>query len=193
MEEPLELLVELIGLFLAQIVDPRLVARERGHLQRARECGVVDLVELELEEDQVRGDGGDLLLDVAVELRLVGIGGVGGIEQAGVGAELADGVAQALIGGDRLRQRRAISAEGDELALIALLDVARLGGGLRQIVLDRLRVRRGIEVCQVPHRHRAQVGGANGCLAAPALIVHRPLRLLSIGPHPAAAACLLKA
>ena len=34
-EQPLELLLELVGLLLAQVVDPRLVAGERRHLQRA--------------------------------------------------------------------------------------------------------------------------------------------------------------
>ena len=60
-EQPLELLLELVGLLLAQVVDPRLVARERRHLRAPRQHRFVDLVELELEEDEIGRDGGQLL------------------------------------------------------------------------------------------------------------------------------------
>ncbi len=79
-EEPLELFVELVGLLLTQVVEPRLVVGEGGNLQGVGEILVLDAIELQLEEDQVRGDRRDLLLDVAVELGIVAVGRVGGIE-----------------------------------------------------------------------------------------------------------------
>ena len=97
MEQALELLLELVGLLLAQVVEPGLVAGQRRRLQRARQHRVVDLVDLQLEEDQVGRDGGELLLDVAVEFRVLGIGRVRGIEQPRVGAELAQRIAQRLV------------------------------------------------------------------------------------------------
>src|SRR5690606_16522883 len=49
----LQLLVELVGLFLAQVVEPRLVARQIGMLKRFGQVRILDLVELQLEEDEV--------------------------------------------------------------------------------------------------------------------------------------------
>jgi hypothetical protein len=112
-EQPLELLVELVGLVLAQVHDPGPVARQRRHLEPLSQDRLVDLVELELEEDQIGGDGGQPVLDIAVELGVLGIGCVAGVEQAGIGAELADQLAQALVGDDRLRQGRAVCGEPD--------------------------------------------------------------------------------
>ena len=176
-EHTLELLLELIGLLLAQIVEPRLVAGERRHLQGARQRRIVDLVELQLEEDEARGDGGDLLLDVAVELGVLGIGGVGGVEQAGVGAELAQRVAERLVGGDRCRHGRAVGGEIDQLALVALLDALGFGSGLLQVRRDGSRGGPGIEVGEVPHRHRPQIaGGAT-------LQRFRPQSLATLGIH----------
>ena len=119
-EQALEPLIELVGLFLAQVVEPRLVDGQRRRPHRRGEIGFGDLVELQLEEHQVGGDGGQLLLHVAVELGLGRIGGVGGVQQAGIRAEPAHHVAQRLVGLDGLGQGRPILAERDELALVAV-------------------------------------------------------------------------
>jgi hypothetical protein len=49
-EQLLDAVLELIGLFLAHILDPRPVMAERGILHRLFQHGVVDAVELEAEE-----------------------------------------------------------------------------------------------------------------------------------------------
>src|SRR5690606_31079865 len=52
----LQLLVELVGLLFAQVVEPRLVARQIGVPQRFGQVRILDLVELQLEEDEVVRD-----------------------------------------------------------------------------------------------------------------------------------------
>ena len=156
-EQALEPLLELIGLLLAQVVEPRLVDGQRRHLHRRGEIGLDDLVELQLEEHEVGGDGGQLLLHVAVELGLGRVGGVGGVQQAGVRAEPAHHVAQRLVGLDGLGQRRSVFAEGGELALVGLGNA--LGVRCRPVEITPELRRRGarIEVAQVPDRHGPEV------------------------------------
>jgi hypothetical protein len=55
-EELLELFLELIGLLLAQIVEPGFVAAQRRRRERLIQRGVGDLVELKLKENQVGRD-----------------------------------------------------------------------------------------------------------------------------------------
>ena len=84
-EQLLDPVLELIGLFLAHVLDPGPVMAERGIGHGGLERGVVDAVELEREEQEMQRGGGDALLHVAVELGAHRIGGVAGIEQRGIG------------------------------------------------------------------------------------------------------------
>ena len=59
-EQLLELVVELIGLLLAQIFDPRPVMSERRNLHGLFKGRIVDPVELQFEEQQQRGNIGVL-------------------------------------------------------------------------------------------------------------------------------------
>ena len=71
-EELLDAILELVGLVLAHVLDPRPVVAERRIGHRRFEHRVVDAVELEREEQEMRTCRGDLLLHVAVELRAPG-------------------------------------------------------------------------------------------------------------------------
>ena len=155
-EQPLELLVELIGLLLAQVVDPGPVAGERRHLQRLRQRSSSIWLSSSSKKMRSRGDGGHLLLDVAVELGARRVGRVGGVEQAGVGAEPAHHLAQALVGRDRGGEP--VGGELGELALVGLLDASGLSRGLLQVACDRGRVGRGVEIGEVPVRQGAELG-----------------------------------
>ena len=84
-EQLLDAILELIGLVLADVLEPRPVVAERGIGHRGFELGVVDAVELEREEQQMRGGRRDALLHVAVELRARGIDGVAGMDEPGIG------------------------------------------------------------------------------------------------------------
>ena len=67
MEQLLYPVLELIGLFLAQILEPRTVVPELRVGHGSFEQFVVEPIELEREEQELGGDGGDLLLNVAEE------------------------------------------------------------------------------------------------------------------------------
>ena len=121
---------------------------------------VVEPVELEREEQELGGDGGDLLLDVAEEFLPRRVRGVGGVEQARIGDDAAHEVAQRLVLAHGLGERlAALAAVGErrELAGIALLH--RVGGALGglQIGLERRRIRARIEIGEVPLRQRPEL------------------------------------
>ena len=80
-EQLLDAIFELIGLFLADVLDPRPVMAERRVRHGALQHLVVDLVELERKEQQMRGRRGDALLHVAEEFGAGRIGGVAGVDE----------------------------------------------------------------------------------------------------------------
>ena len=84
-EQLLDAVLELIGLVLADVFEPRPVVPERGILHGRFERGVVEPVELEHEEQEMRGGRRDPLLHVAVEFRAHGIDGVAGMNESGIG------------------------------------------------------------------------------------------------------------
>ena len=98
MEELLDAVLQLVGLLLADVLEPRPVMAERGIAHGDVEHGVVDPVQLQRKEKQVRAGIGDLLLDVAIELRADGIAGVAGMEQAGIGDDPPEQLLQRLEG-----------------------------------------------------------------------------------------------
>ncbi len=131
-------------------------------LQRLGHRRFVDLVELEVEEDDLGGDGRQLFGDVAIELGALGIGLVAGVVEPGVGAEAPHQLDEALELLDGERQGGAVGAQPDELAVIGLLDAARLVGGGLEIAGDLRRGRRGVEIGEVPLGHLAQRFGDFG-------------------------------
>ena len=141
-EQPLELFLELVGLLLADVVDPRLVAAKARVLQRLRHHRFVDLVQLQIEEDDLGRDGRELLGDVAIELGALGVGLIAGVVEPGIGAEPPHQLDEALELLDGARQHAAVGGQPDELAVIGLLDAARLGSGSVQIAGNLRRRRR---------------------------------------------------
>ena len=158
-EQLLDAFLELVGLFLPEVVEPRLVFRQRRHLQCGGERVVGDLVDLQFEEDEIGGDVGQLLGDVAVEFRTRRIGLVARVEQAGIGAETAHQVGQRLVGDDGFREPDAVAADAGEPALILRLDAGGFRSGGGDVALDLGSVRAGIEIGEVPLGHRSHVGG----------------------------------
>ena len=84
MEQELDAIVELVGLFLAHILDPRTVVAERRIGHGAVDQRVVDAIELQGEEQKMRRRSRDAFLHIAIELGARRIGGVVGINQAGI-------------------------------------------------------------------------------------------------------------
>ena len=106
-EELLDAVVELVGALGAQVVEERLVGGELRRLQRLRERRVVDAVQLQREEQELCRDGGQAILQVAIEFRAGGIGRVARIDQAGIAAEAAEDFLDALIGANGFGERGA--------------------------------------------------------------------------------------
>ncbi len=157
MEQPLDLLLELVGLLLADVVEPGLVVAGARVLQSLGERGVVDLVQLQIEEDDVRGDGGELLGDVAVELCALGIGLITGVVQPRKRSEPAHDLDKTLELLDREAERRAVAAELGELAVIGVLDAARSCGSVGEIARNLGRIGPGVEIGQAPFGQRAEI------------------------------------
>nr|WP_245499064.1 hypothetical protein [Mesorhizobium sp. M7A.F.Ca.AU.002.06.1.1] len=130
--------------------------------ERAFDRRIVDQVEFEREEQKVRAGVGHLLLDVAIELGALGIGGVSGINQSRIGDDAADQFLQRLVGDKRLAQPAGAAALGfgGQRTLPAALETGRIGGGLGDVALQLRRVHAGIEVGKVPFRQVAQLGRA---------------------------------
>ena len=98
-EQLLDPILELVGLVHPEIEHPRPVVAEAGvGGERRVDRGVVDQVEFQREEQQMRAGVGHLLLDVAIELGALRIGRVAGIDQAGIGDDAADQFLERLIG-----------------------------------------------------------------------------------------------
>jgi hypothetical protein len=83
-EQLFELVVELVGLALADVFEPRPVMLERPARHFRRES-VVEPVQFELEEQKIGGSGCDFFLRVAIEFHPRRIGGVLGIDKPGIG------------------------------------------------------------------------------------------------------------
>ena len=161
-EQFLDPVLELIGLFLAYVLDPGPVMAERGVGHGGVECGVVDAVELEGEEQHMQRSGGDAFLRVAVEFGANRVGGIAGVIQRRIGHDAAERVVERLIAFDRRGQRLAgirPRRQHGELALELGLEgnTARLG--ILQVPFEFGAVEAGIEVAQVPFRQRAELGG----------------------------------
>jgi len=95
----LDAVLELEGLVLAQILDPGAITPE-GFVggQCCLDIGLLDLVQFQREEQQMRARVRHLLLDVAVELGALRIAGIAGIDEAGIGHDAADQFLQRLVG-----------------------------------------------------------------------------------------------
>src|SRR5262249_56204574 len=87
MKELLDAVLELIRLFPTDIFDPRPVMRQRAVLHGGLELGVVEPIEVEGKEQEMRRGSRDALLHIGVEFAARGIGGVAGMHQPGIGCE----------------------------------------------------------------------------------------------------------
>jgi hypothetical protein len=154
-QEAFQLVRQLVRLHRAHPVEHGLVARQIGVFGHQRVVAVVvDPVEFEAEEDQRRGHRGDLVLHVGHELRALGIRGLLVIAQAREGHDAAGDHVDLLVALMQVSRSAA-----DRLGQLALV-VGREGGafGLEPVEIARQfrRIRRGIEVGQVPIRQIAQ-------------------------------------
>jgi hypothetical protein len=128
---------------------------KRRRLHRALDHGIVDPVELECKEQQMRRGVRQPLGDVAVEFRDRGIDAVAGMNQAGVGTKSAREIVDRLVtfhrGGEPRTAALACGLVG-KLALVVRLKRDAFGINLLEIARDLRRVDAGIEIAKVPFR-----------------------------------------
>ena len=161
MEELLDAILELVGLVLPEVDDPGpVVAKSRIGVERLSDGVIVDQVEFEREEQEMRARVGHLLLHVAVELDAARVGSVAGIEEAGIGGDAADQFLQRLV----LTHGLAETAFGQpgglvgEPALPTALESDRVLAGPGDVALQFRRLHAGIEVAEIPFGEGTEVG-----------------------------------
>ena len=137
---------------------------ERAILHGRVELGVVEPVELEHEEQQMRGSRREALLHVGVEFCARGIDRVAGMDEAGKGSEAADEIVELLVALHRLGERgsrvRPLRKRG-ELALVGVFERDAFGIGSIEIALHMRIVYSRVESARfhsgnTPNRPRPQ-------------------------------------
>ena len=158
-EQLLDAILELVRPIAAHVFEPRPVMAERRIGHRRFKQRVVDAVELEREEQQVRRGRGHPLLHVAIKLGARRIDGIARVDEHGIGAEPAHAIVDRLIAPHRFAERRAALRRGGErreLALVGLLEGQAVGIGAVEVALDGGIVEAGIELAEVPFGQRAE-------------------------------------
>ena len=121
MREFLHSILELIGLFEPDIREPGAIVRELRVRQRGLERGIVQAVEFEFEEEQLRGGVGQLLRDVAIELGALRIGCVAHVMQRGEGCQAPEQLLQAFVSPHHDGELGATARRCDEACQSALV------------------------------------------------------------------------
>ena len=158
-EQLLDAILELVGLVLPQIEHPGpVVAEHRIGVECPENQRVVDEVQFQREEQQMRAGVGHLLLDVAIELGALRVRRVAGIDEAGIGGDAADQFLQRLEVAQRFAEPAGLAplGFGGERALPAAFERHGVARRLVQIGLQFGRVDAGIEVGQIPFRQIAK-------------------------------------
>ena len=102
MENLLDPVLKLIGLFRSDIGKPRLVMGERIGSGSRVENRVLDPVELKLEKQQVGCQNRRAVLHITIEFRPFRVTGVARVNEAGIGNDPTEHVIKRLIGADGL-------------------------------------------------------------------------------------------
>ena len=159
-EQLLDPVLELVGLVLAHVLEPRPVVAERGIAHRRFQHRIVDAVELEREEQEMQRRGGEALLHVAVELGAGRIGRIAGVDQRRIGDDAAEPVVERFEARDRHGERRALPRRHvGKLALVGLLEGDAFAFRSGEIALKLRAVDARIEIGEVPFRQRAEFAG----------------------------------
>ncbi len=172
MEELLDTILELIGLLLANVLEPRSVVGELGLAHGGFEHGIVDAIELEHEEQEMRGRRCEAVLHIAIELGAGGIDRVAGMHEACKRGEPAQQIVELLIAHDRLRKRNpavGLIKQRRQLAFEVVLERLAILVGAVEIAFHLRVVNPGIKVVEIPFGQIAELFRDGGFLGSSAL------------------------
>ena len=138
-EQLLDAILELVGLVHPEVEHPgTVVAERRIGVEGGADQRVVDQIELQGKEQQMRAGVGHLFLDVAVELGALRIGRVAGVDECRIGNDAADQFLERFIFAKALSKAGlcALGGLGRELALPAVFESHGVGCGLFEIARE---------------------------------------------------------
>ena len=144
MQQLFDLIGQLVRAEHAQVAQPRPPARQIGIGEFSRYHLIVEPVEVEREEQQMRADRGNSLADPLGELSALRIGAVGAEAQLGVGHQPAQNFLDRFQPGDCLSQP--LAGNLFQGAGIFGLKGLRLAHGTGQVGFDIRRVRRRVKI-----------------------------------------------
>ncbi len=153
-DEALRLVRELVRTEGANVPEPRPIALQRRGREQLGKAFVLEAIELEREEERARRDISHLLAHVLRLARDGRVRHVGGVAQPGVAREPPERLRDSLVLGDGIRELG--TREAGELALIVPREIGRRGRTFREIAGELGRVRRRIEIAQVPFGQAAE-------------------------------------
>ena len=159
MKQLLDAVFQLMGLLLADVLDPGAIMGECGIGHCALQHVIGDAIDLQREKQEVGGGRRDAVLDIAKEFGARGLRHIAGVGQLGEGGEPADQFVDRFELADCRREghpavRRLGQCRQPPFVLFLEGDAAQVGA--REIALDLRRFDSGIEVGQIPFGQRAQ-------------------------------------
>ena len=163
-EQLLDAVLELVGLVHPEVEHPGPVVAEAGvGVERGVDQRIVDQVEFQRKEQQMRAGVGHLLLDVAIELGALRVGRVAGIDEAGIGDDAADQLLQRLVFAKALAKPGLAALGGLSRASLPFQRVSKATESAA--ACSRSRVSSGasmarIKIGEVPFRQIAERGRA---------------------------------
>ena len=163
MEKLFELFFELMRLFLADVIEPGAPARKRRLCGGCVQNRIVDAIELQLEEQELRRGVDDLAARVCVEFRADRVRDVAGVQEAGERHDAAEEILQLFVsrdGGPELLARAGALRQCGELAAIFCGKSGGFARRAREIGGEGRRVGAVVKISEIPFGQ--SVGGLNG-------------------------------
>jgi hypothetical protein len=157
-KELLDSIFQLVGLLLADVFQPWPIVPQRGVLHGGFKQTILNAIEFEYEEQQMRRCRRETILYVGVEFAARGVDRVARMDEPRIGDQTPHQVIERLIGFHRLRQRASglrLAGQFRELAFVCLCEGETLRISAVQILLYLRVVHAGIQVGQIPFRQLA--------------------------------------
>jgi len=161
MKQLLDPILELIWFLATDILKPGSIVRERSLAHGRLQDIVFDAVELQREEQQMRGSRGDPLLHITIKFGARRITGVTRIDETRIGDEPTNQVVDRLVAFDRIGETGAglrSARQSCELSFELIFKGNRICIGALKIAPHLRCIHGRVEISQIPFRQRAEFG-----------------------------------